>query len=237
MTLGPDSRLLDPFCGTGTTLVEAKKLGVPSCGIEAIPVSRLAASTKVNWNPDPDKLFRHAELVTEKALAMLAADGISDAPMAAPPTGLRLRSLPPATHKLLLTDSISALPLHKVLVLREAMQGEHDAALADHEALALARILPTEVGNLRFGPEVGLGSVKRDAAVVSAWAPRMRSMCDDLRQLQPLAATPYRLRDALLAVSPALERALGDKVATSGGARDALARWGTPTALRSAGTD
>ena len=40
-----------------------------------------------------------------------------------------------------------------------------------------------------------------------------------------------RLRDALLTVSPALERALGDKLATSGGARDALARWGTPTAL------
>ena len=44
-----------------------------------------------------------------------------------------------------------------------------------------------------------------------------------------------RLSDALLTVSPALERALGDKLATSGGARDALARWGTPTALRSAG--
>ena len=44
-----------------------------------------------------------------------------------------------------------------------------------------------------------------------------------------------RLRDALLAVSPALERAVGDKVATNPGVRDALARWGTPTALRSAG--
>ncbi len=44
-----------------------------------------------------------------------------------------------------------------------------------------------------------------------------------------------RLRDALLAVSPALERALGDKLAISGGARDTLVRWGTPTALRSAG--
>ena len=44
-----------------------------------------------------------------------------------------------------------------------------------------------------------------------------------------------RLRDALLTVSPALERAVGDKLANSGGARDALARWGTPTALRSAG--
>ena len=38
-----------------------------------------------------------------------------------------------------------------------------------------------------------------------------------------------------MTVSPALERALGDKLANSGGARDALARWGTPTALRSAG--
>ena len=44
-----------------------------------------------------------------------------------------------------------------------------------------------------------------------------------------------RLRDALLAVSPALERATGDKLAANAGLRDALARWGTPTALRSAG--
>ena len=44
-----------------------------------------------------------------------------------------------------------------------------------------------------------------------------------------------RLRDAILAVSPALERAVGDKLASNAGLRDALARWGTPTALRSAG--
>ena len=44
-----------------------------------------------------------------------------------------------------------------------------------------------------------------------------------------------RLRDAILAVSPALERAVGDKLAANAGLRDALARWGTPSALRSAG--
>ena len=44
-----------------------------------------------------------------------------------------------------------------------------------------------------------------------------------------------RLRDALLAVSLALERATGDKLASNAGLRDALARWGSPTALRSAG--
>lgn len=187
--LGPGTRVLDPFCGTGTTLVEAKKLGVPSCGLEAVAVSRLAASTKVNWAPDPDGLMGHAELVAEKALASLAADRISDQPMVSAPGGVRLRSLPAQSAKLLLKDSISALPLHKVLVLKEAIEGEHDTSFADHERLALARILPTEVGNLRFGPEVGVGSIKRDAAVVSAWLARMRSICDDLRQLQPLDAT------------------------------------------------
>lgn len=188
--LGPRSRVLDPFCGTGTTLVEAKKLGVPSCGVEAVPVSRLAASTKVDWTPDPDRLLQHAELVAEKALAMLAADGVSDEPAASIPRGVRLRTLPAASAKLLLKDSISAVPLHKVLVLRDALDGEHDPAFADHERLALARILPTEVGNLRFGPEVGVGTIKHDAPVVSLWLERVRAMCADLHQLLPLAATP-----------------------------------------------
>ena len=101
--------------------------------------------------------------MAEKALAILAADGISDEPASSIPRGVRLRSLPGASAKLLLKNSISALPLHKVLVLSDALDGEHDSAFADHERLALARILPVEVGNLRFGPEVGLGTVKLDA--------------------------------------------------------------------------
>ena len=184
--LGPSSRLLDPFCGTGTTLVEAKKLGIPSCGIEAVPMSRLAASTKVDWTPEPDRLARHAGLVAEEALARLAADGITDEPMAGAPADVRLRSLPAESSKLLLKNSISPLPLHKTLVLREVLDAHQDPALADHERLALARILPTGVGNLRFGPEVGVGVIKQDAPVIAPWLARVRSMSDDLYQLKHL---------------------------------------------------
>ena len=42
-------RVLDPFCGTGTTLVECKKLGLPSVGLEANPVVRFASQTKLHW--------------------------------------------------------------------------------------------------------------------------------------------------------------------------------------------
>ena len=44
-----------------------------------------------------------------------------------------------------------------------------------------------------------------------------------------------RLRDALLAVSPALERAIGDKLVSGSGLRAALIKWSTPSALRTAG--
>ena len=44
-----------------------------------------------------------------------------------------------------------------------------------------------------------------------------------------------RLRDALLAVSPALERAVGERLMSTPGLRAALAKWSTPTALRAAG--
>ena len=184
--LGADAVVLDPFCGTGTTLVELKKLGIASIGVEAMPMSRFAAGTKTDWSPDPDALASHANLVAEKAVASLAADRLSDEPGAQPPKELRLRGLDLDAAKLLIKDSISPLPLHKVQVLLDALRGERAAKLTGHEELALARILPTEVGNLRFGPEVGVGSLRHDAAVVAPWLDRVLTIADDLRELGAL---------------------------------------------------
>src|SRR5437588_491300 len=41
--------LLDPFCGTGTTMVEAKKHGVPSLGCDAHPFAALVSRVKTEW--------------------------------------------------------------------------------------------------------------------------------------------------------------------------------------------
>src|SRR5262249_57957462 len=66
-----------------------------------------------------------------------------------------LRALAPEKQKLLLTDSISPLPLHKVLVLLDCLKEAGETRYGGHELLALARALVYSISNLHFGPEVG----------------------------------------------------------------------------------
>lgn len=68
--------VLDPFCGTGTTLVECKKLGIPSVGIESNPMASLASKVKVDWTVDPYALVSHAKLVARHARRELESPGM-----------------------------------------------------------------------------------------------------------------------------------------------------------------
>ncbi len=49
--LGAKDLLLDPFCGTGTTLVEAKKHRIPSVGCDAHPFAALVSRVKSQRPP------------------------------------------------------------------------------------------------------------------------------------------------------------------------------------------
>ncbi|MBU1919750.1 DNA methyltransferase, partial [bacterium] len=73
-----NSVVLDPFCGTGTTIVESKKLGIPSIGIESVPVAQFAASVKTDWSVSPDILRLNAHRIAESTEETLRALGIDD---------------------------------------------------------------------------------------------------------------------------------------------------------------
>lgn len=180
--------VLDPFCGTGTTLVECKKLGIPSVGIEGTPMAHFASRVKVDWSPDPDGLLDHAARIAREARIELESEGIADIPLPLfsrrREEEIRLRALPAESMKLLLTDSVSPLPLHKTLVLLDCIIRNVDRRYENHERLALARALVSTIGNLNFGPEVGIGPIKPDAPVISAWMDNVRSIVEDLRRLK-----------------------------------------------------
>ncbi len=163
--------VLDPFCGTGTTLIEAKLHGLNSVGIEANPMAHFASSVKVAWLADAEGLIRHATLIASAAQKALSAK-----------SSLALRTLPDETMSLLLKDSISPLPLHKSLALLEQIQRHEHSAFQPYEKLALAKALVFSISNLHFGPEVGVQRVKKtDAPVVESWLAEVKAMAEDLR--------------------------------------------------------
>ena len=168
---GIDKRhcVLDPFCGTGTTLVECKKHGISSIGIEANPVVRLMAETKTRWEVDSIALAKHAQAIATKAQERILKYGNNQ------------KTLNEEQEKLIITDSISPIPLHKALVLLEVIDEFYDARFSNFEKTAFAKQLVYAYSNLKFGPEVGVNRKKKlDADVIEIWLKQVNEMAENI---------------------------------------------------------
>lgn len=109
--------VLDPFCGSGTTLVEAHIAGVPAVGIDLNPIATLL--TKVKLTPLTDSLRERAEAAVQRA-----------------------RLLRPKVPPIPNLDHWFARDIQQVVAsLVEAVDEERDADTRDALRLALSRIL------------------------------------------------------------------------------------------------
>jgi hypothetical protein len=158
-------------------------------------VAHFAASVKTDWGVDPFKLASHASRIAKATKNRLALEGIEDVGLGGSNGHLQdnLLALPAEPARLLIKNSISPLPLHKTLVLLETVAEMRDPALEGHERLALARALVTSIGNLHFGPEVGVGRIQDDAPVVGPWREQVRRIAADTQALRDRAGTPAKV--------------------------------------------
>ena len=198
--------VLDPFCGTGTTLVEAKLQGIPSIGIEANPFAHFASSVKIDWQIDPVGLSKIAKEVSSKANKAMEKQGISDSPSVKNLDFISFRQLTKEQERLILKDSLSPLPLHKCLILLDIINEYKQTTFYKYLALAFANSAVFQFSNLRFGPEVGVGKLKKDAEVVAPWLNQISKIINDLAQSEPeIADVPAK---ALLSDSRNLKELL-----------------------------
>ncbi len=182
--LDEQATILDPFCGTGTTLVEAKLNQIRAVGLETNPFPHFASIVKTDWDIVPEALQLFASQVAERAYAELAEQGIEDSQVLLGEPEVELRTLDKQATRSLIKNSISPLPLHKTLVLLEQINRYQGQPAHKYGILALGKALVTGIGNLRFGPEVGVGKIKRDAPVVAIWTHEINKMVSDLRSVR-----------------------------------------------------
>jgi hypothetical protein len=169
--LTSDHRVLDPFCGAGTTLVEAMKRGIAATGIDANPSSHFASKVKTNWTVDPQILRANLDSVrTLYKVEVARNDSEFDS---------FYRYLSETGY---VGRWISVKPLRKVVALKRAITKLRTPS--DYkDILTLGLIAETVHGssNIRFGPELYCGKVKRDSSVVAGFRSRVMKMYDDLK--------------------------------------------------------
>lgn len=167
--------VLDPFCGAGTTLVECMKLGIDSVGVDTNPSSCFSARVKTKWNLNPDRLQELAKEIEPK----FTRDLLSNKRYVSDPTYRYL-----SDSGMLSRNWISRRPLRKALGLKHCI-AELKTNSAYRNALTLALIAEVVGGasNVKFGPELYCGPIKRDAKVLEGFLSRVQAMADDLRRV------------------------------------------------------
>ncbi len=182
--------VLDPFCGTGTTVVECKKLGIESYGLEANPMAYFASTTKTAWSIDADDFMQASFTIADQAAEAITKSGVrlhSDLPLSgATDKDSDLFDLADDQWKVLSRSFISVVPLHRTLILLEKIRLHSDHRFQSHHELALAKALVSGIGNVAFGPEIGATSPKQDVDAVSIWLHACRRIAEDLKLVKGL---------------------------------------------------
>ena len=170
--------VLDPFCGSGTTLVECLKRGINAVGIDANPSSCFAARVKADWTLNGRRLRENAA----KARLGYVQEIRTKHHLEDPPyryldkTGFIKRGW------------MSEKPLRKALALKIAIQAlnithRYKSALM----LALVAEITASASNVKFGPELYCGPSKDNHDVLDGFLERIETMASDLATVSDLA--------------------------------------------------
>lgn len=157
-----ESKVLDPFCGVGTTLLASKSSGIKSIGIDSSPLAAFLSRTKTNDYSDKD--IEHVKEFLSKVFEEKHED------------------YSPVKWDFELFSPRAAFPkrnYNDMLFLRERIEQEQGKA-RDILLLALLSIVPQASIVMKDGGVLKIDKKKRAIPVKDAFKRRIRAMISDL---------------------------------------------------------
>lgn len=177
--IGAGHTVLDPFVGTGTTLIECKKRGIRSIGLDANPVAAFASKVKTTWDIDLEDLAARSRHLLDTIREQTGNGDAQNVILRTPPGQLTLWEPEGEANApnldvqddglvaLLPKDALSEKPLKKILIARDIINTGPEDAITDLFRLALATVAVRDMSNLGFGPEVYVRRNKLDDASIT----------------------------------------------------------------------
>lgn len=190
--IGSNDTILDPFSGSGTTVITAALNGVNGVGLEVNPFLCFASQTKLDWDVDLAGFSMSLKRVLQEAQPLL--DSLSAQP------DLATRLLPPGTidkaHAILSELQEPAMPrlykwmtkvvAQKILIFDYLIGLYVPARLRAHFLLALAAILRPASNMKLTAHAFGSNTQKADAPVYELFTGKITKIYDDLLLLRSL---------------------------------------------------
>ena len=181
--------VFDPFCGTGTTLVESQKHGMRSIGADAHPYAAFVSKVKTHWSISIPEIEKARTMIVSRVHEEQREHGLPD---------LSFRHLlfkensayygnetvlSEEELKLIPAGFLSPLPLKRLLLLRGGIHKacrNADTGIKDFFDLALSHVIANGAGNFAFGPEIYRTKPKPDYDVLGHFAEQTQTMVNDL---------------------------------------------------------
>lgn len=196
--------ILDPFCGTGTTLVECKKAGLDSVGIDANPASVFASRVKLIWNIDPDLVFELCQAIVAQVNPISEAFMLSNKPLFS-----NGHDIEPLKAELLANSRegnylissgmiergwIDEIPFYISIAILSCIQNlKAPNEYIDLLKLALAACMIETAANVKFGPEIYVVNGSGNDDVLSAFRLKVNAIIQDLQEVHRIDAVGHAL--------------------------------------------
>ncbi len=165
-----DARVLDPFAGSGTTLLAAQSIGAESVGIDSQHFVCRVARAKLAWSADADEFERRALDVLDRTRPYPLVDPV-----------------PALLDKCYTPDALTDL-----LGLREAVLSEPDDSVGSLLWLAFVAIIrvTSHVGTAQWQYVLPNKRKRSTAPVLLAFESQVAAMSADMRERQCAVPEP-----------------------------------------------
>jgi DNA modification methylase len=187
--IGTGDLVVDPFMGSGTTLITCKQLSIPSAGVDANDFMVDAAHVKLDWSLDlknlkqcRDDLLHRIEQIYQEYDWESEAEFAGQLSLFSSP---RLRRnyrplLEDQRPELLPERYISDKPLARALLIDQIIKSSfYESSYRSLFDLALTSII-VPISNVRYGPGFGIIKPREDIDVLSLYTAKLNRMVDDL---------------------------------------------------------
>ena len=178
--------VLDPFCGTGTTLIECMKRGINAWGLDANPSSCFAAGVKTTWSLQQSKLASILPYITTRFRK------IRDLPNLSSDAFYSYCSTSGMLERRWLTKSAA---LDATALKRAIDRSKWPKKYKNICLLAAMNELVHRVSNVKFGPELYCSPTKTTAKMLDSFKRHMSKVPVDLANTRGLVRGKIKVFD------------------------------------------